>query len=83
MNYTITSHLISSFRQHLLEAEKAPATIEKYIRDVAAFSKFTGNAEVTKKTLIAYKEMLLKKYKPASINSMLAALNHFFAYCGW
>ena len=83
MNYTITSHLISSFRQHLLEAEKAPATIEKYIRDVTAFFKFTGNAEVTKETLIAYKEMLLKKYKPASINSMLAALNHFFAYCGW
>ena len=83
MNYTITPHLISSFRQHLLEAEKAPSTIEKYIRDVIAFSRFTGSAAITKETLISYKEQLLKQYKPASINSMLAALNHFFVWCGW
>ena len=83
MNYTITLHLISSFGQHLLEAEKAPATIEKYIRDVTVFFRFAGNTEITKEVLIAYKEQLLKEYKPASINSMLAALNHFFAYCGW
>ena len=83
MNYIITPHLISSFGQNLLEAEKAPATIEKYIRDVTAFFRFTGDTEITKEVLITYKEQLLKEYKPASINSMLAALNHFFAYCGW
>ena len=83
MSYMITPHLISSFGQHLLEAEKAPATIEKYLRDVTAFFRFAGNTEITKEVLIAYKEHLLKEYKPASINSMLAALNHFFAYCGW
>ncbi len=83
MNCTITPELLSIYKQYLLEAEKAPSTIEKYLRDITAFSDFAGNTPITKETLIAYKAELMKRYKPASVNSMLSALNSFFAWCGW
>ena len=42
-----------------------------------------GGDAVTKETAIQYKEHLKKKYKPASVNSMLAAVNRFFREMGW
>lgn len=38
--------------------------------------------EITKEETIAYKQYLIGKYAPASINSMLAALNQFLHYIG-
>ena len=36
MKKRITLGQITAFRQHLLEEEREPATIEKYLRDVSA-----------------------------------------------
>ena len=38
---------------------------------------------ITKECAIAYKKYLEENYKPDSANSMLVALNGFFAYVGW
>lgn len=38
---------------------------------------------VTKELVIRYKKELQKTYAVASVNSMLASLNHFFKYMGW
>ncbi len=79
----ITENIISSFEKHLSEQEKSPSTIEKYIRDIRAFSGFTKNSEITKETVIAYKKSLQKNYAVRSVNSMLASINSLFAFLGW
>jgi site-specific recombinase XerD len=83
MAYIITQPLLSAFHQHLRDSERASATIEKYIRDVTAFSLYIGDSAITKESLIDYKQHLQDSYTPASVNSMLSALNHFFTWCGW
>lgn len=80
----ITEEIISAFRKTLIEEEKAQATVDKYLRDVAAFAEFTNAGEVTKDAVISYKLKLSGKgYAPRSINSMLASLHKFFAVLGW
>jgi site-specific recombinase XerD len=83
MAYIITQPLLSAFHQHLRDSERSSATIEKYLRDVTAFSLYIGDSAITKESLIDYKQHLQDSYAPASVNSMLSALNHFFTWCGW
>lgn len=71
---------IQSFRQYLIEEEKSAATLDKYIRDVAAFARWCSGAELCKSLVLAYKQELMEKYAPASVNSMLSSLNSFFIY---
>jgi len=78
----ISSACADIFRRSLTEDEKSPVTIAKYGRDVQAFLAFAAGAEVTKETVIRYKQHLQEHYAPASVNSMLAALNRFFKTIG-
>lgn len=79
----IAENIISSFKKHLSEQEKCPSTIEKYIRDVRAFSAFAEKKAITKETVILYKKHLQKDYAVRSVNSMLASVNSLFAFLGW
>ena len=83
MTHIITSTLQSRFATHLRLEEKSPATIEKYARDVRAFAAYAGGREVDKALVLAYKSALLDRYTVTSANSMLAAVNAFFRFCGW
>ena len=73
----------SKFKLYLLNEEKSAATVEKYMRDVRYFASFVGGAEVNKALALAYKNALGERFATASANSMLAALNAFFRFCGW
>ena len=53
---------IDDFRKNLELQEKSMATIEKYIRDVEAFSIYAKSKVITKETVIAYKNYLQEKY---------------------
>lgn len=80
----LSSALLKDYRQHLVLEEKSHITIEKYMRDITAFQRYTGKSMISKELVIAYKEDLLKKgYAPVSINSMLAAVNGLLRYLGW
>ena len=79
----ITAKTIAEFKEHLILEERSAATIEKYIRDVKAFSAYTQSAAVTKETVIAYKKHLQENYAVRSVNSMLASINSLFAFLGW
>lgn len=80
----ITIENIKDFRRFLIEEEKSSATIEKYMRDVRAFTSFISDEEITKDRVIAYKNTLINdNYAPRSINSMLASLNSLFSFLGW
>ena len=80
----LTSEAIQSFKKYLREEEKSENTIEKCLRDVRMFAAYLGGAEVTKESVIAYKNKLLfENYAVRSINSMLASLNSLFSFLGW
>lgn len=79
----LSQEIISDFKEHLILEERSAATVEKYIRDVRAFSAFMNGAEITKETVIAYKKHLQESYAVRSVNSMLASINSLFAFLGW
>lgn len=83
MEKQMTEAQIEQFQSILVEDERSAATIQKYLRDVEAFRAFVGDEAVTKETSIRYKQYLKENYKPASVNSMLAAVNRFFREMGW
>lgn len=79
----ITEREIISFRGALIEEEKSAATVPKYVRDLRAFARFAADGAVDKELVIRYKQELVERYAPASVNSMLAAVNRFFRHKGW
>lgn len=83
MKTTITNEQIRSFALHLHEDEKSEATVEKYIRDVSAFSSFLRERELTKQEVMEYKKQISENYAPASVNSMLVSINSFLDFIGF
>lgn len=84
MNMQTTMNSIGNDSQRLVEyesylhrEERSENTISKYIRDIRAFFVFLAERDITKEVLLEWKDHLMKKYAPASINSMLAAVNGF------
>ena len=83
MQHKISDHnLIDQFETYLIQEEKSRATVEKYLRDVRCFFVFLSNRTVTKEVTVAYKKHLSEQYAPASVNSMLVALNVFLRFAG-
>ena len=84
MNRHIDHNQIMNFERHLHLEERAPGTIEKYLRDVRSFAVWLGKRPLDKETAIAWKEHLLTSgYAPSTINSMLIAVNQFFRFQHW
>lgn len=80
----ITTAQISTFIQALRDAERNAGTIEKYRRDVEAFAAWLKGREVNREAAAEWKRHLQEQgYSPATINSMLVALNRFFDCMGW
>ena len=83
-DYTITGEQLQAFRQRLVWEEKSPATIEKYLRDAAAFTAWLDGRAASKAATGAWKAALLEaKLVPATINVKLAAVNRFLVFLGW
>lgn len=80
----LTEDLICAFREHLVMEEKSAHTVEKYIRDIRAFSAFLNGKAVTKEMVMAYKQRLSEeRYAVRSMNSMLASIHSFLDFQGW
>ncbi len=79
----LTPEIITQFKTHLQNEERSENTIQKYIRDVKALMEFAGGNEITKDTVISYKEYLKENYRVRSVNSMLASANALFCFLGW
>ena len=75
---------ISAYGEMLAREERSESTIQKYLRDVRAFLTWLSGNAATKESAIAWKKHLLSTdYTPATINSMLSAINGFFHFMGW
>ena len=83
MTKTITQDLIENFENYLINEEKTSATLEKYIRDIKAFFEWISGTEIDKQKVLNYKEYLIGKFAPASVNSVLSSLNSFFEFNNW
>ena len=81
--YTLTAAHIQNYTRYLREQERAPATIQKYVHDLTALLGWLDGASITKAALIAWKEELTAAHAPATVNSMLAAVNGFLSWMGW
>ncbi len=79
----ITNELIQKFKEYLIDEEKSSYTLEKYIRDITAFVEWCKETELNKSVVLEYKQEIIEKYAPASVNSILSSLNSFFAYNEW
>lgn len=83
-NRIMSQELVIKYKEYLMDEEKSTATVQKYLRDIDKFFVFLGTDKtVTKEVVKVYKEELVQKYKPTSVNSMLAALNQFFDFLDW
>lgn len=78
----LTQKQISHYIKHLQEQECAAKTIQKYTRDLIALLKYLDGRQLTKGILIEWKGSLMEKYAPASVNSMLTAVNCFLSFTG-
>ena len=79
----ITTEIIRSFNDYLINEEKAPATVNKYLHDVGEFQMWLGDQELCKTFVLAYKSYLCECYAPASVNAALSSLNSFFNFMEW
>ncbi len=79
----ITAELIQNFKEYLISEEKSGLTVEKYIRDLHVFKREMQSQEIIKAVVLKYKQQLIEKYAPASVNSIISSLNSFFAYNEW
>lgn len=79
----VTAALIERYLKHLREQERSAATLQKYAHDLKGLCAYLQDAQLTKAALIAWKEQLIGKYAPATVNSMLTAANGYLRFYGW
>ena len=80
---TITTDIIQSFNDYLINEEKAVATVSKYLDDVSEFQMWLCEQELNKAAVLAYQSYLCEHYSPASVNVALSSLNSFFNFMEW
>lgn len=75
---------LRGFEDHLRREERERGTIEKYLRDVGRFAAWLDGRALSKELAVTWKEGLAAAgYAPATINSMVVAVNQFFRFQGW
>lgn len=81
--HTLTAALIRRYTDYLREQERSAATIQKYAHDLTALLEYLQGGALTKALMIGWKEVLSADHAPATVNSMLAAVNGFLRFMGW
>lgn len=82
--WRLTTVQLMAFKQYLHAEERSAGTIDKYVRDVRSFVIWLRGRPVTTEAAADWKMHLLENgYRPATVNSMLAAVNRFFLFAGW
>ncbi|MCB6194609.1 tyrosine-type recombinase/integrase [Blautia marasmi] len=77
------TRLVRDYENYLVEEERSRNTITKYMHDLNSYFIFLQGEAVTKESLVCWKEKLMQTYLPASVNSMLAAVNGFLEWAGY
>ena len=84
MERTITAEQTARFAQALQAADRAPGTIENYLRHIRAFARWLGRRPLLPESAALWRDSLLEQgYTPGTVNSMIGPLNRFFQFLGW
>ncbi len=79
----LTGEELRAFAAHLRAGDRSAGTIEKYLRDVRGFAAWMGDREVTRENALDWRGGLVERgYAPATVNSMLSAVNSFLKFSG-
>ena len=82
--FKLTAERIAAYGRYLKQEERTPATLEKYLRDVRAFSLWLDGEAVTREAVTGWKDRLLAERRaPSTVNAALSALNGLFRFLGW
>ena len=80
---TALQHEFAPFAAFLRQEGRSAGTIEKYLRDAAGFAAWLGERELNPENTAQWREFLLSRgYAPATINSMLSAVNTLLKFLG-
>lgn len=80
----LTDARIAAYAQYLRAEEHAPATVEKYIRDIRSFAAWVNGSTVTKELSARWKASLIAEgLAPATVNAKLSAINGLFCFLNW
>lgn len=82
MEHFIATEQIDAFGDWLRMTDHAAGTVEKYLRDVRCFAQWLGESRLSGERTLAWREQLRLRCKPATVNSMIAAVNCFLRFCG-
>lgn len=77
-----TLEQLRQYEAYLHQEELSGNTVKKYGRDLRAFFSYLSGRELNRDTVLEWKEHLNSVHAPASVNSMLAALNSFLEWSG-
>ncbi len=84
MENRLKSTDLRRFAAYLRQEEKSAGTIEKYLRDARAFAAHMNGKTVTRESVAAWRDGLTTQgYAPATVNSMVAAVNALLRFLGW
>lgn len=70
--------MITKFKHFLMQQNLSENTINSYIFTVESF--FVNYNEITKKNLLAYKGMLVEKYKAKTVNLRIQGINKYLEF---
>ena len=70
--------MITKFKHFLMQQNLSENTINSYVFTVESF--FVNYSEITKKNLLAYKGMLVEKYKAKTVNLRIQGINKFLEF---
>ena len=80
---TVSSRELSAFSAHLRQGDRSSGTTGKYLHDCTSFALWLGDRELTPEAAAQWREHLLQKgYAPATVNSMLSAVNRLLKFLG-
>ena len=79
----LTPDLIRRYARQLREQERAPQTIQKYVRDLTDLMDFLNGRPISKELAVTWRaELAAQGCAPVTINAKLSALNGLFRFLG-
>lgn len=82
MQRSITRNSINDYKQYLLMAEKAKATVTKYINEAERLAEYLNGNSLNKRALLEYRETLAENFSSRTVNTKLAAINGYLSFIG-
>lgn len=79
-SFNSNQEMEEAFRLYLLREEKSSSTIQQYSRDIHSFLQWKKDRPLEKDLLVQYKQELMTRMKPGSVNTKICAINAWVTF---